>query len=420
VRVVEVDQQQVSLHAARKLVTRAQERVDVRETLAEVVAVCDPHVRVIGPRDGLLSQWPPTRLQCRAVDPEGFPKLLLRSDATVRDAFVAIDAGAIEIALVVDEERRLVGTVTDGDVRRALLGGLELGDSLERVLHRDPITAPADTPVRTLLSLMTRHKIHQVPLVDDDGRVIDVAFVRDLVEQPPDTPVVVMAGGEGRRLRPLTEQTPKPMLPVGDRPLLETVLGQVRDAGFGKVLIAVNYRAEMIEDYFGDGAELGLDIGYVREPRSLGSAGALTLVRDELDAPFIVINADLLTNVNLGALLSFHRDDRNLVTIGVRRFELEVPYGVVTLDATAQVKALQEKPTFGFFVNAGVYAVDPRAVALMPEGLARFNMTDLVETALRCGDRVGGFPVREYWLDIGHLSDYHRADADHATYFSSE
>jgi NDP-sugar pyrophosphorylase family protein len=257
-----------------------------------------------------------------------------------------------------------------------------------------------------------------VPLLDGEGRVIDVAFWRDLVAEASSTPVVLMAGGQGQRLRPLTEQTPKPMLPVGEKPLLETVLDQVRDAGFGKVLMAVNYQADVIRDHFGHGEGVGLDISYVEEPHALGSAGALNLVREDLDEPFIVMNADLLTNVNLGALLRFHREGATLMTIGVRRFELQVPYGVVEI-ADEHVTSLREKPVFGFFVNAGVYAVEPAAVALMPEELEAFNMTDLVDAALARGERIGSFPIREYWLDIGQLADYQRADSDHATYFSA-
>jgi dTDP-glucose pyrophosphorylase len=352
------------------------------------------------------------------VDPTRFPRLLLGPTATMRDAIACIDAGAIEIALVVDGDRRLLGTITDGDVRRGLLRGIPLDAELDGVIHRTPITAPAGTGREALLRLMAEHAVEQVPLLDESGVVIDIVFLRHLLEDPSNTPVVLMAGGQGERLRPLTEQTPKPMLPVGEKPLLETVLGQVRDAGFGKVLMAVNFKAEMIREHFGNGEGLGLDISYLQEPHALGSAGALNLMREELAEPFIVMNADLLTNVNLAALLRFHREGANLMTLGVRRFELQVPYGVVEIE-DEQVSSLKEKPAFGFFVNAGVYAVEPAAVALMPAELEAFSMTDLVQAALARGERVGSFPIREYWLDIGHLADYQRAHSDHATYFSA-
>jgi NDP-sugar pyrophosphorylase family protein len=255
-------------------------------------------------------------------------------------------------------------------------------------------------------------------LIEGD-RVVDVAFIRDLVHSHHDDhAVVIMAGGKGTRLRPLTNETPKPMLPVGGRPLLETMLEQVRDAGFSRVLMAVNYRADVIEDHFGDGSRFGVAIDYIHEPQQLGSAGALKLARGKLDEPFIVINADLLTNVNLSALMRFHRDDRNLITAGVRRFVLEVPFGVIELHGS-RVTELNEKPSLEFFVNAGIYAVSPEAVILIPPEKQLFDMTDLIEAVLTQGGRVGAFPVREYWLDIGQVSDYQRAIDEHGTYFSA-
>lgn len=349
--------------------------------------------------------------------------VLVADTATIREAIERIDAGAIEIALVVDGDRRLVGTVTDGDVRRALLTGCGLDDPVTSIVHRDPVTAPVGADRAELLRLMTEHGIDQIPLIRD-RRVLGVSFLRDLVEDAAgipaaenDHPVVLMAGGLGVRLRPLTADTPKPMLTVGDRPLLDTVLGQVRDAGFSRVFVAVNYRAEIIEGHLGDGSQLGLDITYLREDEPLGTAGALRLAAPELDRPFAVMNADLLTNVKLAALMRFHREERNLMTVGVRRYVLDVPYGVVELQET-QLASVSEKPQLSFLVNAGIYALDPGVRSLFRDLPESFNMTDLLERALATEARVGGFPVREYWLDIGALADYDRAHADHATHFS--
>jgi dTDP-glucose pyrophosphorylase len=352
------------------------------------------------------------------VDPRRFPKIFVRPNATIREAIQCIDEGAIEIALAVDENDQLLGTVSDGDVRRALLGGAQLDASIADVIHRAPITAAAGTEPDELLRLMTTHSIEQVPLLEGT-RVVDVAVIRDLVDaHRREHPVVIMAGGVGKRLRPLTNDTPKPMLDVGGRPLLETVLDQVRQAGFSQVLLSVNYQAEVVESHFGDGSRFGVDIDYIHEPKQLGSAGALRVAQDQLDRPFIVINADLLTNVNLSALMRFHSDDDNLVTVGVRRYVLEVPYGVVDL-VRSRVTQLREKPTIDFFVNAGIYAISPEAVSLMPGDQAEFDMTDLIHECLAHDGRVGAFPVREYWLDIGQMSDYERALDEHATYFSS-
>lgn len=354
------------------------------------------------------------------MDATRLDKIMVPPTAAIRDAVEAIDAGAVEIALVVDEERRLLGTITDGDVRRAMLRGIDLEGPLDEVVHRDPVSAPADASREQLLRLMTERGVEQIPLLDPDGKVEQLAFLREIVagEAPDsDSPVVVMAGGEGQRLRPLTEDKPKPMLEIGGRPLLETTLDQVRDAGFSRVLIAVNYRADQIEEHFGSGEKHGLEISYIKEEEAMGSAGAVRLAPSELDRPFILINGDLLTKVNLGALLRFHREEKNAITVGVRQFKLQIPYGVVEIEGTA-VTELKEKPEMEVFVNAGVYAVSPEAVALVPDDRDFFHTTDIVNFALEADVRVGSFPIREYWLDIGHLSDYERAEDDHATHFS--
>jgi dTDP-glucose pyrophosphorylase len=355
------------------------------------------------------------------MDPNRLEQIFVTPGATIRTAIESIDAAAIEIALVVDDGRRLIGTVSDGDVRRALLAGVTLEDPVDEIVHRDPITAPEGIDAATLLALMTSRGIDQVPLLRD-GRVVDVAFIRDLVgadrDATGDHPVVLMAGGRGTRLHPLTEHTPKPMLPVGDRPVLERMLGQVRDAGFSRVLIAVNYRADVIEQHFGDGSQFGVQIDYLREDQPLGSAGALRLAGTELDRPFVVMNADLVTNINLGALMRFHIQERNAITVGVRQYALELPYGIAELDGT-QIIALDEKPTHTFFVNAGIYAVDPVAAELIDDRTDRFDMTDLIAAALTAELRVGGFPILEYWIDIGQLADYQRAESDHVTVFSA-
>lgn len=350
-----------------------------------------------------------------------FPRLdqvCVPEEATIRQAIEAIDAGAVEIALVVGSCRKLVGAVSDGDVRRALLSGVDLDDPVAPIVSRTPVVAAPEASRETLLKLMIERGVEQIPLVRD-GVLVDLAFIRDLVlPEPSDEPVVIMAGGQGARLRPLTEDTPKPMLPVGDRPLLETILDHVRQAGFRRVFMAVNYRAEVIERHFGDGNSHGVDITYFHEPRQLGTAGALKLMDEDIDRPFLVINADLLTNVSLSSLMRFHVEEGNVVTVGVRKYCLEVPYGVVDLDST-RVERLREKPTLDFYVNAGLYAVNPEAISLLPADWEQFGMTDVIDAAIASKRRVGGFPIREFWLDIGQFADYERANDDHATHFAA-
>jgi dTDP-glucose pyrophosphorylase len=345
------------------------------------------------------------------MDAQSLEKILVDPDATIRDTIAHIDSGRAQLALVVDADRHLLGTVTDGDVRRALLHGLNLNEVVATILRPDPISALPTATADELLTLMTQHRIEQIPIVED-GRILDVVLLRDLV-QPHSHPIVIVAGGEGRRLRPLTDDVPKPMLHVGGKPLLETTLGQVRGAGFSKVFLSVNYRAEAIEEHFGKGEDFGVDIEYVREDVPLGSAGSLHLMREQLDQPFIVMNGDVLTNVDFDALMRFHRSEENLITICVKQYVLQVPYGVVELNGT-RVVGVREKPEVKYFVNAGIYALSPTAVELVPDEPREFHMTELIDLALASGARVGSFAVREYWLDVGQFADFERANEDHS------
>lgn len=344
--------------------------------------------------------------------------------ASIRDAMAAIDRNASGIVLIVDAQQRLIGTVTDGDIRRAILAGYDLDRPVEQLLHdrpqtpkKPPLTASVDTPKAELLELMTERSIRQIPLLDVDGRVVDIVLWSELA-QPRRLPVraMVMAGGFGKRLHPLTHEMPKPMLPVGGRPLLEHIVTQLRNVGIHHMHVATHFKPEIIRDHFGDGENFGVKIEYTHEHEPLGTAGALglldaTATADFADAePLLVINGDILTTVNVSALLDFHREHDAEMTVGVRQYEIAVPYGVVETDGV-QIVGLSEKPVIRHFVNAGVYLLEPAVRRLIPPN-AHFNMTDLIERLLAADRRVISFPIREYWLDIGQLPDYERAQAD--------
>jgi len=326
-----------------------------------------------------------------------------------------IDRNAKGIALVVDEDYHLLGTVTDGDIRRAILGGINIDLAVRKLLDRRKsascsITAPIGTADADLIQLMNEHTIRQVPLLDEKGRVVDLALLSDLVKnyELPLT-AVIMAGGYGTRLRPLTEDTPKPMLPVGDRPLMELMIRQLRRSGIRHVNITTHYLADKIREYFEDGQGFGVKIDYVNETRPLGTAGALGLM-ENLEQPLLVMNGDILTRVNFRAMLSHHRKHHADLTIGVRQYEMEVPYGVVECEGS-QVYQLREKPQYSFLVNAGIYLLDPSVHRYIPKG-RRFDMTDLIERLLIEGGNVISFPIVEYWLDIGEPADYEQAQED--------
>jgi dTDP-glucose pyrophosphorylase/CBS domain-containing protein len=342
--------------------------------------------------------------------------LLLDANATLRDAMARIDSNQTGIALVVDDDRRLVATVTDGDIRRAMLAELDLDAPVARVLDaqlhrgRGPITAPVDATAEQLLELMERHAIRHVPLVDAAGRVVRLALLDDLVKDPA-SPLraVVMAGGFGSRLGELTAETPKPMLPVGDQPLLERIIGQLRDAGIRRVNLTTHYRAETIADHFGDGGGFGVEIRYVNEETPLGTAGALGLL-EQGDEPILVMNGDLVTRIDFAAMHRFHVEHEADLTVALRPYEVRVPYGVVEVSGEL-VQEVVEKPIVRAFVNAGIYLLEPAVCAIVPTGRP-YDMPQLIEQLIADGRRVVGFPLREYWLDIGTLDDYERASAD--------
>ena len=343
--------------------------------------------------------------------------LCLSPGSSIREALSAIDCNTKGIVMVVDEQRRLIDTVNDGDIRRAVLAGLDL-DSPVTILkerkshspHRQPLTAPVEADKAALLDLMRRDGLRQIPLIDQDRRVVGLVTMRDLLAAKElRLQAVVMAGGAGKRLRPLTEKTPKPMLSVGGKPLLEQVIGRLAGAGVKRVSLTTHYKAEVIEEHFGDGSQFGVDIRYINETSPLGTAGALSLL-PAANEPLLVINGDILTEVDFGAMLDFHHDNRADMTVGVRDYELKVPFGVIETDGS-RVIGVSEKPVIRHFINAGVYLLSPEVSQLVPAD-RRFDMTDLIDHLLELGRRVVSFPIIEYWLDIGQQADYEQAQMD--------
>jgi dTDP-glucose pyrophosphorylase/CBS domain-containing protein len=341
---------------------------------------------------------------------------LVRDDATIREAIRAIDDSALQIALVVDAERRLVGTVTDGDVRRGLLRGVSLEARVTEVMNRDPVSCPATLGRAAALAVMRGSDVKQVPLIDDEGRVVGLELMGDVIRRSArDNRVVLMAGGLGQRLRPLTEDCPKPMLPVGGTPILEIILRNFVRQGFERFYIAVNYKAEMVRQHFGDGGRWGVAIDYLEERDKLGTAGALGLLPERPERPLVVMNGDLLTAVNFGSMLEFHAEHQASATMAVREHTVEVPFGVIDL-ADQYLAGLTEKPRYSWFINAGVYVVEPAVLDLIAPGEA-VDMPALFERVLKRNDKVAAFPIREYWRDIGRLEDLERASADYVAAF---
>ncbi len=319
-----------------------------------------------------------------------------------------IDRGAAQITLVIDAERRLLGTVTDGDIRRALLRGMQLNTPVDRIMHRDFRVLPASATEKEALALMRRETLHQIPALDEQGRVVRLFLLEELIKpKARGNPVVIMAGGKGQRLRPLTENCPKPMLRVGGKPLLEIILEQCIEAGFQDFYLAVNYLKEQIQDHFGDGKRWQARIHYLEEDQPLGTAGALSLIPRRPSEPLLVLNGDVLTRVDYSRLLRFHAEHAAAATLCVREHTTQIPYGVVHLD-DLRVLTLEEKPVLSHYVNAGIYLLDPGLLDLVPND-SIFDMPQLLELAVQQQHRVMAFLIHEYWLDVGLPETLERA-----------
>ncbi|MCZ6665215.1 MAG: nucleotidyltransferase family protein, partial [Gammaproteobacteria bacterium] len=338
----------------------------------------------------------------------GWRKALVAPDTTLLETLRILDDSGLQIVLVHDEQRRLLGIVTDGDIRRAIIRSNDLTTPIQTVMERTPFTASPGSDRVQLLEKMERDQIRRVPMLDSEGVVINLIGIEELTSPSPLPNVaVVMAGGLGTRLGSLTATTPKPMMPIGHRPILETILNQLRLNGFAHVYIAVNHRADVIESYFGDGREFGLRLQYLRESERLGTAGPLSLLPARPKQPLLVMNGDLLTRLNFRDLLAYHKAHRAAATLCIGEHHYQVPYGVAKVE-DGRIVRLEEKPSSQYLVNAGVYVLNPELLDLIPShGL--YDMPALVDTVLASGRTVAAFPIRDYWFDIGRIEDLREA-----------
>jgi dTDP-glucose pyrophosphorylase len=335
--------------------------------------------------------------------------------ASLRDAIDAIDAGGTRIGLMVDGDGRLVGTITDGDVRRSLLRGLDLSSPASEAVQRHFQAVSGPMAVAEVLALMRRHSIDQLPVVDEDGLLIGLYLRDDLLGQPPSglpNPVVLMAGGRGTRLRPLTDHCPKPMLRVAGKPILESILEQCIATGLQNFYFAVNHLKEQIRDHFSDGSRWGVHIEYLEERIPLGTAGALQLLPDpeSIRSPLLVMNGDVLTRLNFAQLLDFHASHGAAATLCVRSHDVVIPFGVVEAEGLDLV-GFVEKPVLRHQVNAGIYVLEPSLLSLLPAGQA-MDMPTLLMAARDAALRVAVCPIHEYWCDIGRPETLQQAHED--------
>ena len=334
--------------------------------------------------------------------------------STFAEAMRSLDRSHAQICLVIDDTGRMVGTLTDGDIRRALLGGAALDSPIAAHVVRNFISIGPDTSRADVLELMQARSVRQIPILDSDGRVLGLHLLEALIsanERP--NWAVIMAGGRGARLGHLTDQVPKPMLPVAGRPILERLILQLMSGGIRRIFLAVNYLAHVIEDHFGNGERLGCRIEYLRETRRLGTGGALSLLPEQPTEPLVTMNGDLVVQVDIARLLAFHRRGGFSLTVGLHEHTHTVPFGVVDV-ANDRVLGLREKPTFSWRTNAGIYVLSPDMPGRVPRDV-EYPVTALIDQCLQRDEPVGAYPITGDWIDVGRLKELERARGEEAS-----
>ncbi|EJO5346073.1 nucleotidyltransferase family protein [Clostridium botulinum] len=338
-------------------------------------------------------------------------KILAYPYYSIKKTLKLLDKGAKGIILVVDEERKLIGTITDGDIRRAILEGISLEQEIQEIMHENPIKIKQGAPIEEIKDVLIKNAIKDLPIVDGNNKVIDMITINDiLLPQGKDNPVIIMAGGLGTRLKDLTKEIPKPMLRIGKDPILQHIINNFKQYGYNKMFISVNYKAEIIENYFQDGYAYGVKIEYIKEHKRLGTAGGIKLAQEFIKKPFFVINGDIFTNLNLENMMSFHMDNDFDITVGTRKHSLQIPYGVVKTEQSF-ITGMEEKPTMEYLINAGVYCLNPKVISLIPKD-QYFEITDLIDICIKNGLRVGSYEIKDYWMDIGRIEDYNKVNKD--------
>ncbi len=344
---------------------------------------------------------------------EPWRSALLSADATLRQAIRNLDQTALQIALVVSRGDVLLGTITDGDIRRGLLRGLDMNSSIDAIVYREPLVVPPQMSSDAVLQLMQINKIHQLPVVDEDRRVVGLHLWDELlVPGQRNNLMVIMAGGQGTRLRPHTEHCPKPLLRVGGKPMLEHIIERAKAEGFQRFVLAIHYLGHMIEDYFGDGSRWRVQIGYLREESPLGTAGAIGMLDPRPDAPFLVSNGDVLTDIRYSELLDFHCRHSATATMAVRLHEWQHPFGVVRTKGV-DIIGFEEKPIARSHINAGIYVLDPGAL----DSLGAGEYCDMPTLFSRLQERTARtiiYPMHEPWLDVGRIEDLERVQMEHS------
>jgi dTDP-glucose pyrophosphorylase len=341
---------------------------------------------------------------------------LIDPEAPILEAIRVVDHAQHKVAIVVDKETKLLGVVTDGDIRRGILAGVSLEDPVSEIMNARPRAASVNDSPEFLVAVMRSQSVRHLPIIDFDDRVVGFETLEesDPVTELPN-PVVLMAGGQGMRLRPLTREAPKPLLPVGERPILETIIHEMTVQGFRNFVISIRYLGDKIREHFGTGDRLGVRIRYIEESERLGTAGCLALLSEVGGESIVVANGDVLTKLEFRSLLKYHAESGACATLCVSEHSMALPYGVVTVE-DRRLRSIAEKPDFRYLANAGIYVLSPDVLSLIPKKQP-YDMTSLFARLISEKRKVFAFPIREYWTDVGRVSDLDRAGGDFQKFF---
>lgn len=335
------------------------------------------------------------------------PQIVLNPASTMREAIKALTDTTGRIVLVVDADKKLLGVVDDLEIRKAILDSQPMDLEIKHIMNTNPVVAQHRMQSKDLRNLFHKHHHLWIPVVDDEKHLVGLIRLHDYIPElsHKDNWVVIMAGGVGMRLQPLTHNCPKPMVMVGDKPLLDTILQQFIESGFHRFIFSVNYLSDQVIKYFGNGSKWNVEIQYLQESSPLGTAGALANIEQKNEKPLIVINGDILTKVDFSALLDFHKQEKVFATMCVREYEFEIPYGVLEVEGTRLV-SFKEKPVYRYFINAGIYVLNPEVLNLVPKN-KHYDMPSLLNKISDDKEKsVSCFPIQEFWLDIGHITNY--------------
>ena len=338
----------------------------------------------------------------------------LKPQSTINDAIEKLNISKYGIVLVtsITNNKKLIGTITDGDIRRALIKHISLNCPIKDIMFTKPHTAFYKTSDKDLITILAKNSIMQMPLIDENNKLVGIKTLKNLLlTKKYDNPIFIMAGGFGKRLMPLTEKTPKPMLEIDGKPLLEKTIEKFIKSGFHNFFISTFYKSNIIKEYFQNGEKWNISIEYIEEPKPLGTAGALSLLPyEQFKLPIIMINGDLITNLDINNLLSYHNQEKNMITIGAKKYDVQVPYGVIEIE-DLQVKSIIEKPIHSFFINAGIYVINPHIIKTL-NAINAIDMPDWIKQLIDEKIKINIFPIHEYWLDIGERSQYEKAKFD--------